>query len=156
MGDALTEPKSAITPSAYARKNPFLAELIRHEHLTGPASLKDTRHFVVSLAGSGLTYTPGDSLGAFGRNPPALVDDVIALLVFDPETPLKDPKGRTTSLRRTLTEDYTLNRANRKIMSGLAERVPQGEQRNRLMEIVDNSEVLSDFIYTRDYVDILK
>ena len=41
-------------------------------------------------------------------------------------------------------------------MAGLAERIPQGEQRNRLMEIVDNSEVLSDYIYTRDYVDILK
>jgi sulfite reductase (NADPH) flavoprotein alpha-component len=41
-------------------------------------------------------------------------------------------------------------------MSGLAERIPQGEQRNRLMEIVDNSEVLGDYIYSRDYVDILE
>src|SRR2546421_4335636 len=41
-------------------------------------------------------------------------------------------------------------------MSGLAERIPQGEQRNHLMEIVDNSEVLGEYIYSRDYVDILK
>jgi len=41
-------------------------------------------------------------------------------------------------------------------MSGLAERVPQGEQRNRVMEIVDNSEVLSEYIHTRNYADILK
>ena len=59
-------------------------------------------------------------------------------------------------MRRALLEDYTLNRANRKIMSGLAEIIPQGEQRNRLMEIVDNSDVLSEYIYSRDYADILK
>ena len=155
MGDPKTEVNVPAIPTTYSRKSPFQAELTRHEHLTGPESLKDTRHFVVNLAGSGLRYTPGDSLGVFGRNPPALVDQVIGLLGFDPESTIISSSGQLT-LRRALLEDYTLNRANRKIMSGLAERVPQGEQRNRLMEIVDNSEVLSDFIYSRDYVDILK
>src|SRR5947208_7402661 len=125
------EPTAAAgTPSAanpYSRKNPFLAELIRHEHLTQPGSEKDTRHFVLNLAGSGLTYTPGDSLGAFGRNSPMLVDDVIALLGFDPQTPVQNSKGHATTLRQTLLEDYILNRANRKIMGELGERVPQGE-----------------------------
>lgn len=156
MGDPGT---TAGTPSAanpYSRKNPFLAELVRHEHLTQPGSDKDTRHFVLNLAGSGLTYTPGDSLGAFGRNSPMLVDEVITLLGFDSETPVQDPKGQPTTLRQTLLQNYILNRANRKIMGDLGERVPQGEQRNRLMEVVDNSEVLSEYIYSRDYVDILK
>jgi len=155
MGDPKAEEKIPSIATTYSRKNPFLAELTRHEHLTGPESLKDTRHFVVSLAGSGLKYTPGDSLGVFGRNPPALVDQVVGLLGFDPETTVNTARGDLT-LRRALLEDYTLNRANRKIMSGLAERIPQGEQRNRLMEIVDNSEVLSEYIYSRDYADILK
>lgn len=144
------------TGSPYTRKNPFLARLTRHDRLTGENSLKDTRHFVVELGDSGLVYTPGDSLGVFGRNPPQLVDQVIELLGFDPDTPVKNSRNEETTLRRTLAEDYILNRANRKVMSGLAERIPQGEQRNRIMEIVDNSEVLSEYIYSRDYVDILK
>src|SRR5438552_10273352 len=41
-------------------------------------------------------------------------------------------------------------------MVALGELIPQGEQRNRLMELVDNSELLSEYIYTRDYVDVLK
>src|SRR6266481_8587326 len=155
MDDPKAEEEIPSNTIPYSRKNPFLAELTRHEHLTGPESLKDTRHFVFNLAGSGLGYTPGDSLGVFGRNSPTLVDQVIGLLGFDPETAINSAKGQLT-LRRALLEDYTLNRANRKIMSGLAERIPQGEQRNRLMEIVDNSDVLSEYIYTRDYVDILK
>jgi sulfite reductase (NADPH) flavoprotein alpha-component len=154
------DPSPAITPQpatpSHSRKNPFLAELIGHERLTGPGSAKDTRHFVLSLAGSGLHYTPGDSLGAFGRNSPAVVDELLAWLEFDANAPVKGPAGLPTTLRQALLEDYTVNRANRKVMTGLAQRIPQGEQRNRLMELVDNPELLSDYIDTRDYVDIVK
>ncbi len=156
MGDKTAASAIGSAVSPYSRKNPFLAELIRHERLTQPGSEKDTRHFVLNLNGSGLTYTPGDSLGVFARNAPALVEEVMALLGFDPDTQLTNAAGRTVSLRQTLLADYTLNRANRKIMGGLSERIPQGEQRNRLMEIVDNSELLSEYIHTRDYVDILR
>jgi sulfite reductase (NADPH) flavoprotein alpha-component len=156
----MAEPESATSASGeqsrHSRKNPYLAELTRHDRLTKPGSEKDTRHFVLQLGDSGLTYTPGDSLGAFAQNPPALIDEVIALLGFPPDTPVKNAHAQSSTLRETLLKDYTLNRANRKVLAGLAERIPQGEQRNRLMEIVDNSEVLSDYIYTRDYVDILK
>jgi len=155
MGDTLNKQQSPEISNVYSRKNPFRAELTRHEHLTRQGSLKDTRHFVVSLAGSGLTYTPGDSLGAFGRNPPELVDQVVALLGFDPQTRIKNSKGEEPTLRQALAEDYILNRANRKMLSGMAERIAQGEQRNRLMEIVDNGDVVSEYLYTRDYVDIL-
>jgi len=55
-----------------------------------------------------------------------------------------------------LLRDYTINRANRKMMAALAERIPPGEQRHRLMELVAKGEVLSDYIDTRDYVDILR
>jgi sulfite reductase (NADPH) flavoprotein alpha-component len=132
-----------------------MAELIRHDRLTRDGSLKDTRHFVLSLADSGIAYTPGDSLGAFARNPPDLVDQVIALLKFPPDAPVQDTKGQPTTFRQALLRDYTLNRANRKIMDGLAERIPQGEQRNHLMELVNTAELLGDYIVSRDYVEIL-
>ena len=148
--------KPAVAASPHSRTNPFVAEVTRHERLTRPGSLKDTRHFVLNLEGSGLTYTPGDSLGAFGRNSPGLVDELIALLGFEPASRVGGVKGRAATLRETLLADYIVNRANRKVMSGIAERIPQGEQRNRLMEIVDNSDLLSEYIDTRDYVDVLK
>lgn len=147
---------SSPPASPYNRKNPYLAELIRHERLTKAGSEKDTRHFVLSLAGSGLGYTPGDSLAIFARNSPQLVEEVIALLGFDGNGPVKDNKGQAVSFRQALAESYILNRATKKIMSGLAECIPQGEQRNKLMEIVDNGEVLGEYVHSRDYVDILK
>lgn len=147
---------TAPAQAPFTRQNPFLAEITGHECLTKPGSEKETRHFVVSLKGSGITYEPGDSLGAFAQNPPELVDEVIALLGLSADAPANNPKGKPTTLKQTLLRDYILNRANRKFLSGLAERVPQGEQRNCLMEIVDNSEVASEYIHSRDYVDILK
>src|SRR5512135_1201511 len=108
--------------SPYSRKNPFLAELTRHDRLTRPGSLKDTRHFVLNLEGSGLTYTPGDSLGALGQNPPELVEEVLALLQVDGDEVVTDRQGELTTFRRTLLKDYTLNRANRKVLAGIAER----------------------------------
>jgi sulfite reductase (NADPH) flavoprotein alpha-component len=152
-----TEP-STSTPArpAYSRKNPFLADLVKHDRLTRIGSLKDTRHFVLNLGASGLTYTPGDSLGAFGRNPPEVIDELMSWLEFDPTTPVKNSKGEMTTFREALLQDYTVNRANRKVMSGLSERIPQGEQRNRLMEILDNDDVLCSYVHSRDYVDILK
>src|SRR5262245_25403229 len=61
------EAQSSSAPAAtYSRSRPFWTEMISHERLTGPGSGKDTRHFVLNLRGSGLTYVPGDSLGVFG------------------------------------------------------------------------------------------
>ena len=154
MSDASFSP--AAPAAIYDRKNPYLAELIRHEPLTKPGSGKDTRHFVLSLTDNGPSYTPGDSLAIFARNPPPLVDEVIALLGFDADAPVKDSKGQVIPFRSVLSENWILNRATKKIMSGLAERIPQGEQRNKLMEIVDNGEMLGEYVHSRDYVDILK
>ena len=83
-------PKAA--PSPYNRKNPFLAAMTQHAPLTKAGSGKDTRHFVLNLAGSGIRYTPGDSLAVFAKNPPALVQELLDLLKLDPESPAKNPK----------------------------------------------------------------
>ncbi len=159
MSEAAQSPKAAgaaPAPPAYNRKNPFPATLVRRERLTRPGSGKDTRHFELSLAHSGLRYTPGDSLAVFARNAPNVVDEVLALLKFDPETPVHNPKGETVSFRHALSESYILNRATKKILTGMAELIPQGEQRNRLMEIADNGDLLSEYVESRDYVDILR
>ncbi|MEY2409951.1 MAG: sulfite reductase flavoprotein alpha-component [Verrucomicrobiota bacterium] len=150
---ASTVPASS---APFHRKKPFHATLLDQWLLTKAGSEKETRHVILSLAGSGLVYTPGDSLGVFARNPLGLVDEVISLIGLDPAAPVPDPRGAgAIPFRQALQHGYILNRASKKIMSGLAARMPQGEQRNRLMEIVDNGTVLSEFIETRDYVDIL-
>ena len=150
-------PETPSAPAAvHSRTKPFWAEVVSHERLTGPGSAKDTRHFVLNLQGSGLSYVPGDSLGVFGSNSPALVQELLQLTGFDPETPIRDTTGGFTVLREALTRDFIINRANRKIMAALEVRMPQGEQRNRLAALISDSEALSQYIETRDFVDVLR
>ncbi|MBL6076651.1 sulfite reductase subunit alpha [Belnapia sp. T18] len=74
--------------------------------LTGPASAKDVRHVVLDLAGTGLAYQAGDSVGVMVENDPALVDAVIAALGAEPslrpvllrERDIGRPLDRTTDL----------------------------------------------------------
>ena len=45
--------------------------------LSGPGSAKEVRHIRIDLAGSGLNYLPGDSLGIMPQNDPAFADAVL-------------------------------------------------------------------------------
>ncbi|MCU7553761.1 assimilatory sulfite reductase (NADPH) flavoprotein subunit [Alteromonas sp. ASW11-19] len=59
--------------STYTKKAPFKAELLDAQKITGRDSVKDIRHIEISLEDSGITYQPGDALGVWFLNSPALV-----------------------------------------------------------------------------------
>ena len=54
-------------PRRWSREQPFAAELLANQRLTGRGSRKDVRHLELSLEGSGLAYQPGDALGVWPR-----------------------------------------------------------------------------------------
>ena len=62
-----------VASSAYDKGNPFPATLLEQIPLVAAESTKDTRHLEFDLAGSGLTYRPGDALGVIVRNSEASV-----------------------------------------------------------------------------------
>ena len=68
---------SVVVRPTFSRSNPFPARLIENRPLNREGSKKDTRHVVIDLAGSGLTYKPGDALGVYPENCPDLVDEVL-------------------------------------------------------------------------------
>jgi sulfite reductase (NADPH) flavoprotein alpha-component len=154
----MTDQSDAIPPAkaAYSRQQPFMAHIIEHRRLSKAGSEKDTRHFGISIAGSGMTYEPGDSLGVFANNAPPLVDEVLRLLKLDPEATVTNPEGQAAPLRQALLHHYILNRANRKILSGLSTRIPTGAQHHRLMELLNNESLLGDYVFSRDYVNVLE
>ena len=63
--------------SAFNKDHPFPAHLTENRLLNKPGSHKETRHLVVDIAGSGLTYKVGDSLGVFPTNRPSEVDEIL-------------------------------------------------------------------------------
>ena len=150
---------SAIEPSVsapYGRKNPFTSLIKVRRSLTLPGSAKDTQHFELDLAGSGLEYTPGDSLGVFPRNAASLVRETLQEIGFGPEVPVKLPQGTGVSLESALLRQYSLNRANRKILHGVRDRLPEGASKEEICGILADEARTVDFLFTRDYVDVLR
>lgn len=73
----------AMPARQYDQKRPFPATVLDNLVLNGRGSDKETRHIELSLADSGLSWEPGDSLGVLPENDPALVDELMALLALD-------------------------------------------------------------------------
>ena len=69
-----------ITSSPYSKTAPLTAQLSVQQKVTGRNSEKDVRHIEIDLADSGLRYQPGDALGVWFDNDPALVDELLAPL----------------------------------------------------------------------------
>jgi sulfite reductase (NADPH) flavoprotein alpha-component len=66
-----------VDPPRWNRSTPFAAEISELVTLSGSRSSSRTVHAELSLAGSGLTYEPGDALGVLPSNDPELVDQVL-------------------------------------------------------------------------------
>ncbi|MDF1751827.1 MAG: sulfite reductase subunit alpha [Verrucomicrobiales bacterium] len=80
LGAKASSLQTAVVTEGYSKKNPFPAQLIANRRLNGDSSERDTRHFEISLAGSGMSYEVGDVLGVYPENDPELVDEILKVL----------------------------------------------------------------------------
>ena len=94
----------------FSKKNPFPAKLLTNRKLTAEGSAKETRHFEISLEGSGLTYEAGDALGVVPMNCPRVVDDLLHALNRDGEEAVPTPDGGEAPLRTALLRHYDITK----------------------------------------------
>ena len=127
----VTRLRAAPVEPQFSREQPFAAEVIANHSLTGRGATREVRHLEISLAGSGLTYAPGDALGVWHENPPAVVDEVLQTLRLDGEQPV-ELDGATRSLREWLTTGRELTRLTRPFLSQQTER----SQDSRLADVL--------------------
>jgi sulfite reductase (NADPH) flavoprotein alpha-component len=98
--------------TAYGRGNPFPAQLLTNRRLNGPGSAKDTRHFELSLEGSGLEYQVGDALAVRPCNCRDLVAEILDTLGYSGDEALRD----------ALLRDYEINRIPPALLKAIAEK----------------------------------
>ncbi len=117
---AFAAPPPAPPPSI-GKKNPFPAEMLDTVMLNGEGSAKETLHLEFSLAGSGLTYEPGDALAVIPVNAPDVVKAIIqaAKLTGNEEVEVKNV-GRKL-LADALREDFDITALSRAVLTKLAE-----------------------------------
>ncbi len=144
---------------AYDKNNPFPARLVDRRRLSSAASQKDTQHFSVSLAGSGLTYKCGDSLGVFPTNNPAAVAALLKAAGFTGDEAVTIPKDPAPiALREAWAKRVALNGPTYKFVQLLHDRATAADQKEALAARLAEAdpEKKKAWLEQREFVDLFE
>ena len=144
---------------AYDKNNPFPARLVDRRRLSSAASQKDTQHFSVSLAGSGLTYKCGDSLGVFPTNNPAAVAALLRAAGFTGDEAVTIPKDPAPiALREAWAKRVALNGPTYKFVQLLHDRATAADQKEALAARLAEAdpEKKKAWLEQREFVDLFE
>lgn len=157
---SVSEKQAAVTlleekQSVYSKKNPYPAEVLENINLNGRGSNKETRHLVLSLEDSGLTFAPGDSLAILPENDPELVDSLINELGWNPEESVQiNEEGDIYSLRKALLSKFEITRLTKSFIQAAAE-LFHHEELKKLAE-PGNEEKVKAYLDGRDLLDFVR
>ena len=139
--------------SAYDKSNPFPAEVLVNQKITGGSSSKDVRHIELSIEGSGLAYEPGDSLAVIVTNPPQLVDEVLQQMKFDGQQSVI-VRDRPVILADALGTDFEITAVNLAFLRAWAE-IAANEELSTLVS-AGEPDVLGEFVDTHQIIDVIR
>jgi sulfite reductase (NADPH) flavoprotein alpha-component len=147
-----------VAASEYSKDNPFPGRVIENRMLSGPGSAKETRHLVVSIAGSGLHYKAGDSLGVFPTNRPQEVESILKEMGASGEEPVVLPKSTAPiPFREALFSRLALAGPTRRMVETLAARASDQGEKAKLDGLLapESKELLARWLDEREFVDLL-
>jgi len=141
----------ASAPDAgHDKRNPFPATVIEKIRLSGRGSSKETQHVELSLAGSGLSYQPGDALGFVARNDPAVVEALLTALDLPGSAPLT-LKGKATTLEEALATSLEVTTATLRFLDHWGALTGTGD----VFAAMDSGERAA-FLHANHIVDIVR
>ncbi len=149
----VTRLQAVVSKPVHGRDNPFEAEVLVNQKITGARSGKDVRHLELSLEGSDLAYEPGDSLAVIASNPPQLVDEFLDVLRAAGDSPV-EVDAELIALREALTDRLEITALS---LGFLRDWAAAGDS-DALYTIIDESEpeVLADFLASHQVIDVVR
>lgn len=136
--------------SLYSKQNPLSAELSVNQKITGRNSSKDVRHIEISLAGSGLTYQPGDALGVYFQNDPALVSAILAATGIAATTQVT-LDGAQITIEQALTEQLELTQS----YPSFVEKYAAATGNTVLQQLAADKTALREFLAQHQTADVV-
>ncbi|WP_413114001.1 assimilatory sulfite reductase (NADPH) flavoprotein subunit [Thaumasiovibrio sp. DFM-14] len=142
--------QSVAAPSLFNKQNPFEAEFLISQKITGRQSQKDVRHIEIDLDGSGLTYQPGDALGVWYQNDPALVEAILVKVgLTGNEDVMID--GVSYTLRQALIKKFEITSANPQLVMQYA----QLSDSKKLQKLTSEPDKLRAYANNTQVLDVL-
>jgi sulfite reductase (NADPH) flavoprotein alpha-component len=143
----------AVPTETYGKKNPFPAPIKTLINLNGRSSAKETYHIELSLAGSGMSYEPGDVLGVVPENCPETVEDLLKVAGFKGDEPVEEADGEPT-LRDVLRTRHDITSLNPSLMKKYAA-VAGNPELDRFLE-PENKGKVKDWLWGRETRDLFE
>lgn len=144
--------EAAAEKPYYHRKNPFPGKLLVNRIVTDPSSSKETRHYEISIAGSGLSYEAGDALCVIPTNCPELVAGILKAIGCqgDEEEPVN---GELMPLEYALSTHFEIKTPGKELVEEIAKR--SGDQELNGILASGGKEELARYLWGRDTLDLL-
>jgi sulfite reductase (NADPH) flavoprotein alpha-component len=147
----ITPLRTAVSSNLYDREKPYAAEVLVNQRITARESEQDVRHLEIALHES-LSYEPGDALGVWPINNPALVDTVLTQLKLNADEQIS-VGDQTLSLHEWLSSKRELTRLSKSFVQQHANRFT-GDDIHALLKS-ENNEAISQFISQQQLPDLL-
>jgi sulfite reductase (NADPH) flavoprotein alpha-component len=145
---------NAPASQLYSRKNPFPAKLLTRRRLNREGSEKETVHYEFSLAGSGLQYEVGDSMGVFPQNDPDLVERLLEALHFTGDEKVTNKEGETFSIREGLLKHFVITQPSKQFLEAVVNKSPGEEDLKSLLQ-PERKQELDKYLWGLELIDFL-
>ncbi len=125
---------SAVTNKPlHSKQNPFAAEILSRQVITGRSSSKQVQHIELDLEASGLAYQPGDSLAVLPKNPPEILAQLVSI----------------SGLDENRFADREITALSRPILDAVA------TCHSELQSILDDRDKFTQYLATRQLIDLV-
>ncbi|MDR2862667.1 MAG: sulfite reductase subunit alpha [Puniceicoccales bacterium] len=145
---------SGIVANIHDRNHPFLARITERRRLTSAAGEKEAVHLAVDIAGSGIKYTCGDSLGVLPTNNPDLVNALLKALNCDGTEPVHAGTD-TITFRQALSTRFLLSGVTKNFLQLIYERATSPEEKATAEKVLASDQMAQKaWLEEREFIDI--
>ncbi len=132
------------------RSNPYQATVLDKRRITTDQGIANIHHIVLEIDPQVIRYQPGDALGVWSKNNPALVADIIQFCKLDAETPVH-VEGQQFSLEQALQNKLELTLLHPTVVANWANL--SGSE--KLLSLADDARKLREFAQDRQLIDLI-
>ena len=115
---------------------------------------KETYHFELSLANSGMEYTPGDSLAVLPTNCPDVLGALLGALGFSGGEEVVGPNGEKKTLGEAMSVDYAITQLKSNFMKRYAA-LAESKKLDGLL-LPENRDDLVEYMQGREVIDLVE
>lgn len=140
------------TARVFSKTDPYPASLVENRRITTGDAVADVRHLVLMADARGLDFEPGDALGVWPKNDPALVDAVLSAAGLGSDAAGEPVGDGQLPLRQALVERLELTLLHPATVQAWAERCGATE----LSSIVADPARLRRYASERQFIDLIE